>query len=189
VGLPVAVHVSVAPPSLEEILAELEAGDIITHSYTPHNQMILDERGEIRPAVRAARERGILFDLGHGAGSFTFEVARQALAQDFPPDTISTDVYCANVHRVVFDLPTTLSKFLNLGMSLEETIARATVRAADMLGEPDLGRLQVGKMADLTLLALREGQFEFVDARKQVLEGAQKLEAVGTVFEGKVVHP
>ena len=187
VGLPVAVHVSAAPPSLEEVLAELGPGDIVTHSYTPHNQGILDAEGHILPAVREARARGVLFDIGHGAGSFSFQVARQALAQDFLPDTISTDLYYANIDKRVFDLPTTLTKFLALGMPLEQVIARATLNAARALHDDRLGSLAAGKQADVTVLSLREGAFELVDSREEVVTTEHKLFAEATVVAGKVV--
>jgi len=188
VNLPIAVHVSVAPPTLEEILALLRPGDIITHAYTPYDQGLLDAQGKLRPAVRAARERGILFDLGHGAGSFTFNVARRAMEQGFLPDTISTDVYYSNLEGPVKDLPTTLSKFLNLGLSLEETLARATWHAARALRDDRLGTLRVGGPADVALLALREGEFAYVDSRKETLTGRWQLTCEATLVAGQIVY-
>lgn len=188
VGLPIAVHISQQPPPLESILALLGKGDIITHTYTPHDQGILDERGRIRPEVRAARNRGVIFDLGHGAGSFSFEVARKALAQGFPPDTISTDVYHANIESPVKDLPTTLSKFLNLGLSLDETIARATCNAAYALGNDQLGTLTPGCPADITVLALHEGQCTFLDSKQEPLEGLWRLECEATIVGGELIY-
>jgi dihydroorotase len=188
VELPVAVHISQQPPALEAILTLLRKGDIITHTYTPHDQGILDERGRIRSEVKAARHRGVIFDLGHGAGSFSFEVARKALAQDFPPDTISTDIYYVNIETPVKDLPTTLSKLLNLGLSLEETIARATYNPAQALGDNRLGTLELGHPADVTILSLHEGQFTFVDSKQETLQGKWKLECEATIFDGEVVY-
>jgi dihydroorotase len=187
VGLPVAVHISQTPPSLEEVLAELGLGDIITHSYTPHDQGILDEQGQIRPAVSEARERGVLFDLGHGAGSFGFEVARKALAQGFPPDTISTDLYYANIDNKVLDLPTTMTKFLALGMPLEQVVARVTLNAARALRDDRLGSLAPGKQADVAVMSLREGTFELVDSRNEMVTTKRRLSAEATVVAGKVV--
>ena len=188
VQVPIAVHVSVQPPLLEEVLELLRPGDIITHTFTPLDQGILDAQGCLRPAVRAARERGVLFDLGHGAGSFTFEVARKALAQGFAPDTISSDIYYANTVAPVVDLLTTASKFLNLDMSLEDTLARVTSRPAQALGERDLGTLRPGAMADIALLALREGSFAYVDSRKQTLQGRYKLECQMTIQGGRIAY-
>ena len=188
VGLPVAVHVSQQPPTLQSVLALLRKGDIITHTYTPHDQGILDERGKVRPEVREARNRGVIFDLGHGAGSFAFEVARKALAQDFPPDTISTDIYYVNVEAPVKDLPTTLSKLLNLGLSLEEGIARVTCNPARALGDDQLGTLEPGLPADVTVLSLHEGLFTFVDSKQETLEGKWRLECEATIFGGKIIY-
>ncbi|MFH1084798.1 MAG: amidohydrolase/deacetylase family metallohydrolase [Chloroflexota bacterium] len=153
-GVPVAVHISVAPPSLAEILELLRPGDIITHTLTPHNQGILDAQGLVLPEVRAARARGVLFDQGHGSGSFSFDVARRAMAQGFLPDSISTDVYYANIERPVKDLLTTMSKFLNLGLSLEDVLQRVTANPARAISAPELGQLAVGGPADVAVLAL-----------------------------------
>ena len=188
VDVPIAVHVSVQPPLLEEILALLRPGDIITHSYTPLDQGILDGAGRIRPAVLEARERGVLFDLGHGAGSFSFAVARQALAQGFPPDTISSDIYYANTVTPVVDLLTTVTKFVNLDMPLDDALARVTCRPAQALGERDLGTLRVGAPADVALLALREGTFPLVDSRKETLEGRWKLACAMTIRAGSIIY-
>ena len=187
-GVPVAVHVSVAPPAVEDILTQLEAGDIMTHSFTPHTQGILDEDGRVRPAVREARARGVLFDLGHGAGSFSFRVAEKALAQGFLPDTISTDIYYANIESPVMDLPTTMSKFLNLGLSLEETVARSTLHPAQALGDAERGTLQPGQIADVAVLALREGQFPLIDVEKRVIQGKWKLECEATISDGHIIY-
>lgn len=186
--LPVAVHISDAPPALEEILALLQSGDIITHSLTAHSQGILDDEGRVRPAVREARERGILFDVGHGAGSFNFRVARQALEQGFVPDTISTDVYYANVDLPVKDLLTTLSKFLELGLSLEDVLTRATTNAARALREEALGQLVVGGPADVAVLSLQEGAFTFVDSQGQTIPAQHLLACHATVCGGRVIY-
>lgn len=188
VGLPVAVHVSVKPPELSDILALLRPADIVTHTYTPYDQGILDEDGAIKAAVWEARERGVLFDLGHGAGSFTFHVARRAMEQGFLPDSISTDVYAANTKLVVKDLLTTMSKFLNLGLSLEETLKRVTINPARAIGEAELGALEPGAPADLALLRLDEGSFTFYDSRREVLEGTKQLTCEMTIHNGKIIH-
>jgi dihydroorotase len=187
VDVPIAVHVSVEPPTLEEILALLRPGDIITRSYTPLDQGILDSAGRIRPAVREARERGVLFDLGHGAGSFSFETARKAMAQDFLPDCISTDVYSANTESPVKDMTTTLGKFLNLGLSLEEILSRVTINPAQAIGRPDLGRLQVGGPADVSVLSLQGGRYRYIDSRKEILEGPWQIACKLAVCRGQVI--
>jgi dihydroorotase len=188
VGLPVAVHVSVKPPELADILALLRPGDIVTHTYTPYDQGILNKEDAIKPAVWEARERGVLFDLGHGAGSFTFHVARKAMEQDFLPDSISTDVYAANTEQVVKNLLTTMGKFLNLGLSLEEVLNRVTINPARAIGEPELGALEPGAPADLALLKLNEGSFTFYDSRRKTLEGTKLLMCEMTIHDGKIIY-
>ena len=193
VDLPIAVHISDQPPTLEEILELLRSGDIITHSFTPHDQTILDGGGTVRPAVWEARQRGVLFDLGHGSGSFAFDVARKALAQSFLPDAISTDLYYANAESPVKDLLTTVGKLLNLGMDLQDCLARVTCNPARAIREPQLGRLQVGGPADLALLTLCEiqpsaGHIRYVDSVNEALEGRLGLECALTLFGGQIVY-
>jgi dihydroorotase len=180
--------VSAAPPALDEVLARLQAGDIVTHCLNPHSQQILGADGHVLPAVRAARERGVRFDVGHGAGSFSFAVARRALDEGFLPDTISTDLYYANINGPVWDLPTTMTKFLALGMPLEEVVRRVTCNAADALGETALGRLAVGAPADIAVLSLREGAFTLVDSRKETLTSPSRLVCEATVQGGELVY-
>ena len=186
--VPLAVHISMAPPSLAEILDLLRPGDIITHTLTPHNQGILDAQGFVLPEVRAAHARGILFDQGHGSGSFSFEVARRALAQGFLPDSISTDIYYANVERPVKDLLTTMAKFLNLGLPLDDVLQRVTANPARAIHEPSLGQLAVGGPADVAVLALREGDHTFVDSRQEILRGRWMLECSLTVCRGQIIY-
>lgn len=187
-GLPIAVHVSGDEPPLAAILARLRAGDVLTHTFTPQPQGILDPQGRVRPEVRDARERGVLFDVGHGAGSFSFEVARRALDQGFLPDTISTDLYYKNVSSPVRDLATTLSKFLNLGLSLEETILRATANPARAVGEESAGTLCVGAPADVAVLDVERGRYTFADVRDQTLEGDRRIVCRATVRGGDVIY-
>lgn len=187
-GVPIAVHVSAAPPSLAEVLALLGPGDIVTHCFNPHSQQILDADGHVLPAVRDARERGVLFDVGHGAGSFSFAVARRALDDDFPPDTISTDLYYANLDGPVWDLPTTMNKFLALGMPLEEVLRRVTINPARAIGEPQLGTLAVGGVADVAVLSLGEGAHPLIDSRKNTMDSRQQLCCEATVRGGALAY-
>ena len=203
--LPIMVHPQNAwCTSLDDVLAVMVAGDIRTHSYHGLNHGILDERGKIRPAVRAARERGVLFDVGHGAGSFSWQTCESALAQEFLPDTISTDLHTRNVHGPVYDLATTVSKFLHLGLSLDEALAKVTAVPARVLGDAAvdhesgarLGTLSVGAWGDAAVLELREGTFDLIDCHKQVRQAGQVLVprlviAGGRVYDGPkapVVH-
>jgi len=187
-GVPIAVHVSVAPPSLEEVLDLVRPGDIITHCFNPHSQRILGADGHVLPAVREARARGVLFDVGHGAGSFSFEVARRALEQGFLPDTISTDLYHANLNGPVWDLPTTLTKFLALGVPLMDVLQRATCNPARALGEPEVGTLAVGGPADIAVLSLQEGSYRLVDSRQETVTSPWLLRCEATVRAGALVY-
>ena len=187
-GVPVAVHISDSPPALHEILALLAPGDIVTHCFTSHDQGILDPLGKLWPEVLAARERGVLFDLGHGAGSFAYSVARKALAQGFVPDTFSTDVYYANINGPVYDLPTTLSKLINLGVPLERVLQAATCNPAQILRRPNLGVLKVGGPADIAVLDLQEGEFTFMDVLKESLTGKWNLRCELTLCQGNIIY-
>ena len=188
VSLPIMVHVGFSPPALAEILSLLGEGDIVTHSFNGHDNRIVDGDGRIRRDVLDARERGVLLDVGHGSGSFSFETARAMLGQGQYPDIISTDLYAANVNGPVYDLPTTLSKFLALGMSLEQVLSAATDRPARLLpGDEEWGSLKVGGPGDVAVLDLVEGEVEFVDCHRQKLAGGQKLVGVATVCRGRLM--
>jgi len=186
VGLPICVHVSGDEPPLDQVLPFLQQGDIMTHTYTPHAQRILDERGRLLDVVRDARARGVLFDVGHGAGSFSFDVARRAMDQDFLPDTISTDLYFKNVDAPVKDLQTTLSKFLNLGLSLEEVLTRATINPAGAIRKDSLGRLRVGDVADIAILRVERGNWVFADVLERTIEGSRRIVCQTTVRGGEI---
>ena len=186
-GMPMMVHIDHPPPTLEEVLEAMRPGDILTHCYRPFpNSPVL--RGNIvRPAVLRARERGILFDIGHGMGSFSFEVARVMLANGFPPDTISSDVHALCIDGPAFDLATTLSKFLCLGMPLNEVIARATIRAAEALQRPDLGSLRIGATGDASILSVDQGCFDYADSTGAILQGTERITPHGIVFNGALL--
>lgn len=165
VRLPVMVHIGATQASLREILALLGERDVVTHVFHGHDGGVLDERLRVLPEVEDAAARGVRFDVGHGGGSFSFAVAEAAMRQGLLPGTISSDVHRWNVDGPVFDLATTLSKFLLLGMSLEEVIRRATVNAASTFRLPGgLGSLIAGAPADVSLFALESGRFELRDA-------------------------
>ena len=128
-----------------------------------------------------------MFDIGHGQGSFTFNTARRALDDGFAPDTISTDVHSFNLDGPVYDLPTTMSKFLNLGMPLEEVIRRTTIEPARVIGrESDLGHLGVGAIGDISILAHETGAFNFLDASGQTLRGDQRLVCKASLRQGRI---
>ncbi|MEP7120178.1 MAG: amidohydrolase/deacetylase family metallohydrolase [Byssovorax sp.] len=176
--------------SLEELLMRrLRPGDVLTHVYADvHGRTpIVDERGALRPYVRAARERGIFFDLGYGGASFVFRQARPALLQGLWPDSVSTDMHRSSLHGSMHDLPTVLSKLLALGIDLPELIRRSAATPAAMIGRTDLGRLVEGGEADVALLRVESGRFDFTDVEKARIEGSRRLTCQVTVRDGKVV--
>jgi dihydroorotase len=164
--LPLMVHVIDMPRPLSWLLPRLGEGDVVTHCFHgSEGGALLDEEGTVVPEALAARNRGVLFDIGHGVGSFTFGVARAALAQGFPPDTISSDIHVYNVDGPVFDQTTTLSKLLHLGMDLPAVIEATTAAPARAVRREDtLGSLAVGREADITVLQLARGEHDLVDA-------------------------
>ncbi len=183
------VHIGGSPIPLEEILNALRPGDIVTHCFTGNPPSVVDERGRLRKAAWEARARGVLFDIGHGNGSCSFDVVRRALEQGFKPDVISTDLHRFSVHEPVVDLPTTLSKFLALGLSIEEVIQASTVAPARAIGRQDrIGRIEPGREADLAVLVMREGHFTFEDAERHPLQADRRIQARWTVRAGKA-HP
>jgi dihydroorotase len=164
-GLPLMVHVIDMRPGLGWLLPYLGPGDLVTHCFHGNEGGILDPDGRVLPAAVSARERGVLFDVGHGQGSFAYRVARSALALGFPPDTISSDLHAHNVDGPVFDQAVTLSKLLHLGMPLADVIRAATsAPAAAVRREGNIGALAPGAGADLSVFELREGSWALPDA-------------------------
>ena len=187
--LPIMVHVGDTPIGLPEILEELRPGDIVTHCFHGRGEGILDERGQVLGEARRAAARGVHFDVGHGRGSFAFAVARRALAQGFRPGTISSDLHVYNVDGPVFDLATTMSKFLHLGLSLDEVVAMTTAAPAGALrGAAALGTLAPGAAADVTLLERSEGRFELEDAQGERVTAGQRLVPAGVIRNGVWVN-
>ncbi|MDA0840780.1 MAG: amidohydrolase/deacetylase family metallohydrolase [Planctomycetota bacterium] len=171
--------------SYQELLERLNPGDIHTHLYAGHIPL-LDENLVVNEYVRDARGRGVVFDTGHGNMSFLFRNAIPAIGQGFPPDTISTDLHKSS-RMVDTTMPVTMSKFLVIGMPLEEVIDRSTRIPAEVLRRPELGHLSVGAEADIAVLERMEGNFGFVDSLRTRLEGNQKLECQMTLRAGKIV--
>jgi dihydroorotase len=170
----------------EELLGRLAPGDMHTHLYASHIPL-LDADRKVNDYVWKARERGVLFDCGHGAGSFWFRIAVPAMDQGFPPDTISTDLHKSSRMIPNATMPATMSKFLALGMNLQEVIYRSTQRPAEVIRHPELGHLTPGAVADVAVLDLREGEFGFVDSGRARMEGHQRLECEFTVRAGRIV--
>jgi dihydroorotase len=178
------------PQSLDALLNKyLRPGDIFTHVYahvrgrTP----IVNEQGQVEPYVIAARRRGVIFDVGHGGGSFLFRQAVPATKQGFYPDVISTDLHIGSMNSGMKDILNVMSKFLNLGMSVQDVVKANTSRAAEVIKRTELGHLGVGAEADVAVLALRTGEFGFVDSSGFQMPGTQKLECELTVKGGQVV--
>src|SRR6266568_8162825 len=190
-NLPVMIHIGQTFSPMRAILPLLKRGDIVTHMYAPAPNGILDDQGRVLPDVLAARRRGIWFDFGNGrVGHVTWDVAERAMQQGFAPDTISTDWTPQGRAEGVIDLPNVMSKFLLLGMPLERVIACATVHAARVFEAfTDRGTLNVGAPADVAVLELRDGTFEFVDNYGGKRTGRQRLFPSATVLGGKRVPP
>ena len=185
-GLPVMVHIGNTHAPLQTILAMLGTGDVVTHTFHGRENGILDANGRVLDEVRAAAARGVLFDVGHGAGSFSFEVAEKALRQEIMPGTISSDLHRWSMEPV-HDLATTLSKFLHLGLSLEQVIERATANPASAFGFPSgLGTLREGAEADVGLFSILDGDFVFTDAQRKTRVGHRKLVASATIKAGRI---
>jgi dihydroorotase len=168
------------------ILKHLRPGDIHTHFYGRLMPQ-LDANKKIQPYMLEARRRGVLFDVGHGSGSFWFRIAAPMIQQGFLPDTISTDIHKESIMLPRANMTTTMSKFLNLGVSLEQVIERSTVNPAKAIHRPELGTLSEGATADIAVLELEHGQFGFVDSGHAKLVGDKKLRCVLTVRNGAVV--
>ncbi|MBM3813428.1 MAG: amidohydrolase/deacetylase family metallohydrolase [Acidimicrobiia bacterium] len=184
--LPLMAHISFAPPQTDEVMALMKKGDVVTHCFNGHTLGILDESGKVRPSVKEARSRGVLFDIGHGLGSFNFPAARKALDDGFLPDSISTDIYTLNVNGPVYDMPTTMSKLLHLGMKLEDVLLRSTYNPAQVVNRvPGMGTLAVGGPADVALLRLEEGSYTLVDSQKNAVTAKQRLVGRLAVCKGK----
>jgi dihydroorotase len=164
----------------------MNTGDVVTHCFPEHTLGILDEAGKLRKSVPDARARGVLTDIGHGAGSFNFETARAALDQGFLPDTLSTDVYTASINGPVFDMPTTMNKMLYLGMSFDDVLLRVTSAPAKIINRLEgMGRLEVGGPADIALLAMEHGQFRLVDAQWNAVTIEKRLVSRLTICRGQ----
>jgi len=188
-GLPVMVDFWPRPPLRpyqDLILQKLRPGDIHTHVFAQQFP-VLDETGRVNDFMFAARERGVWFDLGHGAGSFWFRNAVPAYRGGFPPDSISTDLHMHNINGPVQSMQQTMSKMMAVGMGLEEVIRRSTCVPAGIIRRPELGTLAVGACADVAVFQLREGAFSYADCGKARLGGQHKLECQLTLRAGQVV--
>jgi dihydroorotase len=186
--IPVMVHIGTGPPAIEHVVELLGNGDVLTHCYTGQDMKIVDDDGALLPAVARALERGMRLDLGHGSGSFAFRVAEPLIAAGILPHVLSTDMHQMSVYGPMFDLPTTLSKFLALGLELDDVIERATAAPARLLGlEGRIGTLRRGAAADVALFDVKAGSFAFSDIDRAVRTGDRLLVNALTIAGGRVL--
>lgn len=187
VPLFVECHLPLLP--LEDILERLRPGDIHSHTFCTASDRtcILDDQGRIRPYVMAAREKGVRFDLGHGGAMFHFDIAIPAMEQGLRPDSFGSDLHRFSMNAGMKDMLNIMSKYLNMGMALEDIIFRATWNTAQSIQRDDLGHLSEGAVADIAVLKVSTGEFGFIDAKGQKISGDRKLEAELTLREGQIV--
>lgn len=189
VGMPLMCHIDHPPPTYEEVVSLLRPGDVLTHAFRPFPNAPCTAQGTVKQVVLQARERGVLFDIGHGRGSFAFKTARAMLANGFYPDTISSDVHVLCINGPAFDQVTTMSKFLCMGMSLPEVVKASTVNAAMALRRLELGSLKPGSVGDATMISIQEGKFDYEDVVGEHLIGDRKIVSEGVVIGGRWWHP
>jgi dihydroorotase len=186
--LPLMAHIGVGPPGIDDVLAHLRPGDILTHCFTGHNMKIIDDEGALLPSARRAWDNGIVLDIGHGAGSFSFLTAEAMLAAGHLPDVISSDIHQISINGPMFDMPTCLSKFMALGMSFEKVIRAATTAPAAAMGlSGEVGTLQVGAAADIAVFAIDDGAFTFYDVFMNARAGKQRVRNIHTIARGRVM--
>jgi dihydroorotase len=188
VDLPLMTHIGYGPPTIDEVAALLRPGDILTHCFTGGDMKILGQDGLPHAEIMKLREQGLILDIGHGTGSFSYETAEAMLAQGILPDVISTDIHQMAVQGPALDMPTTLSKFLNLGMSLPDVIERATSRPAAAMRRPDLGTMRPGALADIALFTLDEGDHLFHDVHMNERRGNKRLTNTLTIVGGEILE-
>jgi dihydroorotase len=175
--------------SLQDQLNKMRAGDIITHSYEQITERmpVVDDSGKLRPFVLRAQERGVLFDVGHGGAGFWFSQAVPAFQQGLAPNTFGTDLHRFSMNAGMKSMLNVMSKYLNMGMNINDVITRATWNAAKAIKHEELGNLSEGSVADISILNLLRGNFGFTDAGGKRMKGNQKLEAELTIRAGKIV--
>lgn len=188
-GVPMFVECHLPQYSLEDQLKKMRPGDIITHSYekVSERMSVIDDQGNVRPFVKDALRRGVLFDLGHGGAGFWFSEALPALRQGMAPHSFGTDLHRFSVNAGMKDLMNVMSKYMAMGMKLNDAVMRATWAQAKAIKREDLGHLSKGAVADLTIFNIRKGKFGFVDAGGNRIGGDRKLEAEVTLRGGRIV--
>jgi dihydroorotase len=183
--VPVMVHIGAdMPPSIEALLDPLRPGDILTHCCSPKVNSVIGPGGKLRAAALAAKQRGVIFDIAHGQGSFGFDSARRMLDQGLVPDVISSDVHTGCVDGPAFDVLVTMTKMLALGLSLADVVQRATATPAAVIARPELGTLVESGIGDATVLALEDGKVTLEDSIGGRLVADRHFRCLGAVVAG-----
>jgi dihydroorotase len=188
-GLPLMAHLDAPPPSRHEVMSRLRKGDILTHCFRPFPNAPIAPDGRVREEILKARQRGVIFDIGHGGGSFGFGTTRGMLKAGFLPDVISSDVHVISIEGPAFDLLTTMSKFLCLGVDLPTVIKLTTSNAAKAISRPDIGTLKVGNVGEATVIDLKDGKFDYADSIGETMVGDKRMVSAGVVLAGNWWHP
>ena len=187
-NLPLMVHVGNNPPNLDDIAELLTEGDIITHCYNGKPNRILTPEGELKESMKKAIKRGVILDVGHGGASFSFDVAEQAIKKGIYPDTISSDIYCKNrISGPVRSLSHIMSKFLTIGLPMEQVIECVTTNAANALKITTKGRLEVGKDADITIFNILNEPCTFEDSEQGSRKGSESFLPLACIVSGKLI--
>jgi len=185
-AIPMMMHIGYAPPPIDDCLPFLKHGDILTHCFTGFDMRILGSDGKLRDSARAAWERGVVMDIGHGTGAFSFEVAEPLIQQGYKPTVISTDIHQLSVRGPMYDLPTCLNKCMALGMSVDEVVEAATYAPARVVGlDNEVGSFRPGLMADIALFELEQGKFRYYDVQMDSREGPERLRHWMTIIGGR----
>ncbi|MFB6362857.1 amidohydrolase/deacetylase family metallohydrolase [Paenibacillus elgii] len=188
-SLPIMVHIGSGPPDIEEIVPLLERSDVITHYLNGKANNLFDGEGKPLQVLKDAVARGVHLDVGHGTRSFSFKAAEAAKRHGIELQTISTDIYRGNrLNGPVYSMAHVLSKFLYLGYSLEEVIATVTTHAADWLKRPELGRIQVGDKANLTIFTIEEEPTALIDSEGDMRMGERRIETKGVFANGSFIE-
>jgi dihydroorotase len=187
-SLPVMCHIDSPPPRYTDVLAELRAGDVLTHCFRPFPNAPIHADGRVRDACWQARERGVMFDIGHGKGAFSFDVAEKMLAAGFPPDVISSDVHVLCIDGPAYDNLVTMTKFLALGMALPGIIRAVTATPAALLKRLDLADLVPGSTGDATVLRIEDGAFTLTDVLQKTMTARQQFALDSMVVGGALWH-
>lgn len=187
-GLPLMVHIGYGPPVIADVLPLMRPGDILTHCFTGGDMRIVDDAGQLMEVAKRTWDSGVIMDIGHGAGSFSFETAEALMGAGYRPDVISSDIHQLSIHGPLFDLPTCLSKFLALGMTFPQVIEAATARPAAVLGlQHEIGTLKPGALADVALFTVEEGRFPLFDVHMNRREGRQLIRNTLTLVNGRAM--